>query len=247
MIASFGMFIGCLLVLLLPLLGGCGGGGAGPGAVPIIPTPAPAEQPKPARAVPVALLGNSLLAGYIDGDVRALPVERIQQQLGRPIVVENLSISGTAARQFIEGVAPLDGVPYARWVAGTNAELIVIRYGGIEALYDPTHAFMSTFAADMEMMVDQAREHGRQVVLVGCVPIPENETANGAFQARYAAADATLREISARKGVPFIDLSGVPVHADEMHDAIHPGKVYQDRASDVIAARLAEIINQGIQ
>lgn len=235
MIASLGMFLGCLLVILLPLLGGCGGG-----AAPSIPAPAPAEQPAQARAVRVAFLGDSLTAGF-DG---AHPVDRIREQLQGGIEPEDLSLGGTAAVQFIEGIAPIEGLSFAQWIAKTDAQIVVIRYGGIEALFDPSHDLMRGFAGHIEHMVAMAQARGITVALVGRITIPENDMADAAFQVRYAATDATLRDISARTGAAFIDLSGVPVYAGEMADAIHPGKAYQDRASEVIANTLAEIIKQ---
>lgn len=243
LLSILGPLVGALLLFVLPLLAGCGGGGgSGPGALPVVPTPAPVVQPEPVRAVRIAFLGDSLTAGYDSDGVRAHPVERIRDRLGVPMEPENLAISGTAAQQFFEALAPLPGVTFEQWIARTDAQLLVIRYGGIEALYDPTHDLMKGFGGHIERMVALAQARGIALVLVGRIAIPENEMADAAFQQRYSAADATLRDISARMGVPFIDLSGVPVYEGEMHDAIHPGKAYQDRASDVIAAQLAALL-----
>lgn len=239
LLSSFGLLIGALLIFVPALLAGCGGGGgSGPGALPVVPTAAPAEQPEPVRAVRIAFLGDSLTAGY-DG---ARPVERIGDRLGVPMEPENLSLTGTAAQQFFEGVAPLEGVTFEQWIAATDAQVLVIRYGGIEALFDPSHNLMAGFAGHIERMVAMALARGIAVVLVGRITIPENDMADAAFQVRYAATDATLRDISARLGATFVDLSAVPLFAGEMHDPIHPAKAYQDRASDVIAAGLAGVI-----
>lgn len=239
LLSSLGLLLGALLIFVPALLAGCGGG-SGPGALPVLPAPAPVEQPESVRPVRIAFLGDSLTAGF-EG---ARPVERISDRLGVPMEPENLAISGTAAQQFFEALEPLPGVTFEQWIGKTDAQIVVIRYGGIEALFDPSHDLMRGFAGHIERMVALAQERGIAVVLVGRITIPENDMADAAFQVRYAATDATLRDISARTGTVFIDLSGVPVYAGEMADAIHPAKPYQDRASDVIAVALAELIQQ---
>lgn len=221
------------LALVTVILAACGGGGGG-GDAPLPATAAPAPRPPVRLAFP----GDSLT----DGFPGARPVERIAQQLGGRIEAVSLGVSGTAAVQFLEGISPLPGVTFAQWAATTDAQAVVVRYGGIEALYDPTHNLMAGFGASIEAIIDIAHARGIGVVLVGKITLPVNEVADEAFQARYAATDATLREIAARRGVPYIDVSTVPVYDGEMADPIHPAQAYQNRVSDVIAAGLAPII-----
>lgn len=232
------ILLGCLLIFLIPLLSGCGGGGSGPvPAVPPPPPPAPIEQPEPVKPVRVAFLGDSLTAGGVTSTgIEALPVRRITQQLAGRIEPEDMAVGGTPAQAAIDGVFPWPGPPFAQWIAQTGARLIVIRYGAIEALFNLP---LDDFEHNVEAMVALARARGVGVVLVGRITIPPNDMAHAAFQARYAAADAVLRNISARLAVPYIDVSGVPVYAGEMYDQVHPGPAYQDRVSDVIAADLA--------
>lgn len=174
--------------------------------------------------VKAAILGDSLFAGYPGASPADYMVNYFNNLEPNLLSVENMALSGSAAERFITGYGP--STPYFQWVRETDAELLLIRYGGIEALFDPSHNLMRSFRENIEMMIDLAHAVMKKVVLVGKINIPTSPGADQGFQDRYNRVQTILNHIVYRNGIEIINLHDIP--AGPMLDEIHPAKAYQD-------------------
>ncbi|HYE41397.1 MAG TPA: SGNH/GDSL hydrolase family protein [Ramlibacter sp.] len=174
----------------------------------------------------VAIYGDSLQSGHIAVWPWRLPVppaRRLQQLLGDDYTVIDYAQPGARARDAITGAPTMPLGPFAEHVASIEADTIVLRYGGADAVLDTD---LADFERDMASMVDHARASDRRVMLVGLVFVPEHEP-------RLAAFDAAIRRVAAAAGVPFVDTRSAP--AGGLVDGIHPDQEYADRTQQLIA------------
>ncbi len=221
-----------LWLLAAAALAACGGGGGSPGFVPV-PTPEPAPPPAPApREIVYAHYGDSLTSGGT--------VPRLQAHMPGSVHLDR-SYGGSHARHVIDGIEPWASEPFAQAIQRDGADWIVLRFGGAEALAGMAPA---ETAADIDVLVGIALAAGKRVAVVGAFDVPLSETVTPEIRAVYLDIDQRMRALAASRGVPYIDVLGVPIAADEMHDPIHPGPAAQERVAVEIAERLAEIIKQ---
>ena len=204
-----------LCAMLASLCAGCGGGDAPP-ALPV-----------------VEFYGDSLTFGSIAGPAGELtrlavpPVRRAQQQLEDAAVCVDLSLPGATVADALAGVAMMPFGRFAEHVAATPATVLVIRYGGADAIRGTP---LADFERDLAAMVRLAQAAGKRVLLVGVIATTSGIT--DAFDlAVERTADAT--------GAGFVDVRAVPVTLpDDLADAVHPAQAWSDRITAAIVRHL---------
>ena len=204
-----------LCALLAALCAGCGGGDTPP-ALPV-----------------VEFYGDSLTFGSIEGPAGELtrlavpPVRRAQQQLEDAAVCVDLSLPGATVADALAGVAMMPFGRFAEHVAATPATVLVIRYGGADAIRGTP---LADFERDLAAMVRLAQAAGKRVLLVGVIATTSGIT--DAFDlAVERTADAT--------GAGFVDVRAVPVTLpDDLADAVHPAQAWSDRITAAIVRHL---------
>ena len=209
-----------LCALLAALCAGCGGGDTPP-ALPV-----------------VEFYGDSLTFGSIEGPAGELtrlavpPVRRAQQLLGCGAACVDLSLPGATVRDALDGVAMMPFGPFAGHVAATPATVLVIRYGGADAIRGTP---LADFERDLAAMARLAQAAGKRVLLVGVIATTSGIT--DAFDlAVERTADAT--------GAGFVDVRAVPVTLpDDLADAVHPAQAWSDRITAAIVRHLRPLLN----
>lgn len=204
--------------LLAALCVGCGGG----------------DQPRV-----IEWYGDSLTFGSIAGPSGELtrlavpPVRRAQELLGDTALCVDLSLPGATVRDALEGVAMMPFGPFAKHVQSTQADTLVIRYGGADAIRGTP---LIEFERDLTGVVEAAHSAGKTVLLVGAIA-----TATGVTDAF----DLSVRRVAAIQGARFVDVRPVPaVFPDDLADAVHPAQGWSDRMTEVIVAALTETVSQ---
>lgn len=188
--------------------------------------------PAPAANPVVAVLGDSLSAGYglatgtgwVDLLARRLSAE------GYPHRVANASISGDTTRG---GLARIDEV-----LAEHAPSVVIVALGGNDGLRGlPLAAMRENLAA----IVARARARGAEVVLVG-VRLPPN------YGSAYTTAfEETYAEVARAAGVALVPrlLDGVAEDNRLFQgDRIHPGADAQPRMLDNVWPALKPLLNR---
>lgn len=200
--------------LLAVLCAGCGGG-----------APAPAQV--------VEFYGDSLTFGSIEGPAGELarlsvpPVRRAQELLGDGFLCVDYSLPGATAADALAGVAGMPFGPFAEHVKTTSARLLVIRYGGADAVRGTP---LADFERDLGEMVTLAQAAGKTVLLVGVIATTTGVTDD------Y---DLAVERAADAFGTGFIDVRAVPVTwPDDLADDVHPAQAWSDRITALIAKSL---------
>ncbi len=200
--------------LLAALCAGCGGG-----------APAPAQV--------VEFYGDSLTFGSIEGPAGELarlsvpPVRRAQELLGAGFLCVDYSLPGATAADALAGVAGMPFGPFAEHVKTTSARLLVIRYGGADALRAVP---LADFERDLAAMVALAQAAGKRVLLVGVIATATGETDDF---------DLAVERTADAHGTGFVDVRAVPYTLpDDLADAVHPAQAWSDRITALIAKSL---------
>lgn len=200
--------------LLAALCAGCGGG-----------APAPAQV--------VEFYGDSLTFGSIEGPAGELarlsvpPVRRAQELLGAGFLCVDYSLPGATAADALAGVAGMPFGPFAEHVKTTSARLLVIRYGGADALRAVP---LADFERDLAAMVALAQAAGKRVLLVGVIATATGETDDF---------DLAVERTADAHGTGFVDVRAVPYTLpDDLADAVHPAQAWSDRITAAIAQAL---------
>jgi hypothetical protein len=200
--------------LLAALCAGCGGG-----------APAPAQV--------VEFYGDSLTFGSIEGPAGELarlsvpPVRRAQELLGDGFLCVDYSLPGATAADALAGVAGMPFGPFAEHVKTTSARLLVIRYGGADAVRGTP---LADFERDLGEMVTLAQAAGKTVLLVGVIATTTGVTDD------Y---DLAVERAADAFGTGFIDVRAVPVTwPDDLADDVHPAQAWSDRITALIAKSL---------
>ena len=200
-----------LCALLAALCAGCGGG----------------------EAVPwIEFYGDSLTFGAIEGPPGAItrlavpPVRRAQQMLGCGAACVDLSLPGATVRDALDGVAMMPFGPFAEHVAATPATVLVIRYGGADAIRGTP---LADFERDLAAMVRLAQAAGKRVLLVGVIATTSGIT--DAF-------DLAVERTADAWGTGFVDVRAVPGDPDETADGTHPAQAWSDRITAAIVQHL---------
>lgn len=206
--------------LLAALCAGCGGG-------------SPDESPAaPAQRV-IEFYGDSLTFGSIEGPAGSLtrlavpPVRRAQELLGDSALCVDLSLPGATVADALAGVAMMPFGRFAEHVAGTAASVLVIRYGGADAVRGTP---LANFERDLGEMVSLAQAAGKTVLLVGVIATQDGATDDF---------DLAVERTADALGTGFVDVRAVPVtFPDDLADGVHPAQAWSDRITALIAKSL---------
>jgi acyl-CoA thioesterase-1 len=184
----------------------------------------------PASACRLAMLGDSLTAGYGVGESDALParLEVALRQRGVDCAVINAGVSGDTSAG---GAARLD------WVLGDQPTHLLVELGGNDALRGLPVEQLRT---NLDQIITAAQARGVQVMLAGMLAPPNLGRAYGeAFKEIYV-------DLARQHGIslyPFI-LDGVVLQSGLMQaDGIHPNA----RGVEVIVERLAPVVGAFLQ
>lgn len=209
------------VALLLAFLTACGGGDSRVG-------------PQKSRPPVVGFWGDSITSGSVNtsaGWLSPRPVERMQQLAGDAFVALDRSLPGATALDALAGLQPFDL---------EGIDVVVLRYGMADAVRQ-VHADDRAFAQAVDDLV--LRAGARRVVLTGIPKItvrPDLPGVDDALVAQVAAYDLALRELAARRGIPFIDVRALPFAITDLADTIHPAQGYSDRIAALIVRQLLE-------
>ena len=191
-----------------------------------------AARAQPAKGPPVkiAMLGDSLTAGYGLRAEEALPnqLEKRLREGGLALTIVNHGVSGDTTEG---GLQRLD------WMLGDRPDIVIVALGGNDALrgLDPRQT-----EQNLDQILARLRTDGMPVVLAGMLA-PRN------FGSTYAQAfDGLYPRLAAKHGAilyPFL-LDGVAMdQALNQPDGIHPNA----RGAALIAERLAPVVRQAIE
>jgi acyl-CoA thioesterase-1 len=128
------------------------------------PTPAPAfSQPTPVAATKIAVLGDSLSAGYGLPESEAFPavVESLLRGRGHSVQVLNAGVSGDTTAG---GLNRLD------WILRQAPDILVVELGGNDALRGQP---LANIEANLREIIRKARAAGARVLLLG-MDLPTN-------------------------------------------------------------------------
>ncbi len=202
--------------LLAALCAGCGGGS--PDEPPAAPTPRVIE-----------FYGDSLTFGSIEGPAGSLtrlavpPVRRAQEMLGDAALCVDLSLPGATVADALAGVAMMPFGRFAEHVAATQASVLVVRYGGADALRGVA---VADFERDLAELVRLAQAAHKRVLLVGVIATPTGATDDF---------DLAVERAADALGAGFVDVRAVPYSLpDDLADAVHPAQAWSDRMTAAI-------------
>jgi len=208
--------------LLAALCAGCGGG----------------DTPPPRAPRVVEFYGDSLTFGSIAGPSGELtrlavpPVRRAQELLGASALCVDLSLPGATVRDALDGVAMMPFGRFAEHVATTPASVLVVRYGGADALRGVP---LAEFEQDLAELVRLAQAAHKRVLLVGVIATPTGAT--DAF-------DLAVERTADALGAGFVDVRAVPFALpDDLADGVHPAQAWSDRITAAIVRHLRPLLN----
>ena len=209
-----------LCALLAALCAGCGGGDAPP-ALPV-----------------VEFYGDSLTFGSIEGPAGTVtrlavpPVRRAQEQMEDAAVCVDLSLPGATVRDALDGVAMMPFGRFAEHVATTPASVLVVRYGGADAIRGTP---LPDFERDLSALVTLAQAAGKTVWLVGVIATPTGVTDDF---------DLAVERTADAFGVGFVNVRAVPFALpDDLADGVHPAQAWSDRITAAIVRHLRPLLN----
>ena len=201
--------------LLAALCAGCGGGDA-------------AQAPRV-----VEFYGDSLTFGSIAGPSGELtrlavpPVRRAQEWLGDTALCVDLSLPGATVADALAGAAMMPFGRFADHVKTTRASVLVVRYGGADAVRGTP---LPDFERDLSAMVNLAQAAGKAVLLVGVIATPGGAT---------DAYDLAVERTADAHGAGFVDVRSVPFALpDDLADGVHPAQAWSDRITAAIVRHL---------
>ncbi|MEJ2580363.1 MAG: arylesterase [Acidobacteriota bacterium] len=122
-----------------------------------------AAAPTPTSATTIAVLGDSLGAGYGLPEIEAFPavVQRLLRERGHDVQVLNASVSGDTTA---------GGVNRLEWDLQQTPEILVVELGGNDALRGQP---LENIEANLRQIVRGAGERGARVLLLG-MDLPTN-------------------------------------------------------------------------
>ena len=204
-----------ILSAVCAALCGCGGDGA------------------PAAPALIEFYGDSLTFGSINGPAGSLtrldvpPVRRAQELLGSAALCIDLSLPGATVADALAGAAMMPFGRFADHVKTTRASVLVVRYGGADAVRGTP---LPDFERDLSAMVNLAQAAGKTVLLVGVIATP-----GGATDAYDLAVERTADALAAG----FVDVRAVPYALpDHLADGVHPAQAWSDRITASIVQHL---------
>ena len=204
-----------LCAVLASMCVGCGGG----------------DQPRV-----IEWYGDSLTFGSIAGPSGELtrlavpPVRRAQELLGDTALCVDLSLPGATVRDALDGVAMMPFGPFAKHVQSTQADTLVIRYGGADAIRGTP---LIEFERDLAAMVAAAQAAGKTVLLVGVIATSSGVTDDF---------DLAVERVADAMGAGFVDVRAVPVSfPGDLADAVHPAQAWSDRITAAIVMAIGRL------
>ena len=204
-----------LCAVLASMCVGCGGG----------------DQPRV-----IEWYGDSLTFGSIAGPSGELtrlavpPVRRAQELLGDTALCVDLSLPGATVRDALDGVAMMPFGPFAKHVQSTQADTLVIRYGGADAIRGTP---LIEFERDLAAMVAAAQAAGKTVLLVGVIATSSGVTDDF---------DLAVERVADAMGAGFVDVRAVPAaFPDDLADAVHPAQAWSDRITAAIVMAIGRL------
>lgn len=208
-----------LCALLAALCAGCGGG----------------DTPSPSAPRVIEFYGDSLTFGSIAGPSGELtrlavpPVRRAQDLLGASALCVDLSLPGATVADALAGVAMMPFGRFAEHVASTSASVLVIRYGGADAVRGTP---LADFERDLGEMVTLAQAAGKTVLLVGVIATTSGVTDDF---------DTAVERIADAFGTGFVDVRTVPfTWPGDLADGVHPAQDWSDRITVLMVGSLAK-------
>ena len=185
----------------------------------------------PASAEPlrIAMLGDSLTAGFGLSPDQALPsrLEKALKATGRDVSVANHGVSGDTSAG---GLARLD------WTLGDKPRLVIVALGANDALrgLDPEET-----EKNLDAIITRAKEAGAAVLLCG-MKAPRN------YGPEYVAKfDGVYERLAKKHGVPLVPflLEGVAMMPDlNQPDGIHPNA----RGVDAIVTHMVPVVGKAL-
>lgn len=193
----------------------------------------------PATPVPgvplVGFYGDSLTAGTIEGTpnntMSVPPVRRMNELAGGAFFGISYARPGATVALALEGGRAMPYAPWASHVRQAPEHWMVLRYGGADYVVGTPG---DTLRSQVATLVEQARAAGKQPILVG---VPNLLPGIGGV-------DSLLRDLAARMGAPFIELTHVAVAPGDQPDGIHPGQGLSDRIAAEMVRQLLPIIRE---
>jgi lysophospholipase L1-like esterase len=167
----------------------------------------------------------------------------------------------------VGGASTASFIAEGRWtrllaaLAGTAsapADLVVIQFGHNDQKHPGILDARGGFAANLERMVEDARERGADVAL--CTPVERRRFADGRLTPSHGPFPAAVRDVGRRLEVPVIDLTGftswlyewlgdeasaglfshfAPGEAAAWPDGLRDDTHFRDRGADAVAAYVA--------
>ncbi|HEY8573695.1 arylesterase [Phenylobacterium sp.] len=198
-------------------------------AVGLAAAPTLAAEAKAAPARSVAILGDSITAGYGLPASQALPA-RLQAELARMGVPARVIPAGRSGDTTAGGAARVDrAVP-------KGADVCVVALGGNDLL---TGEDPSRVRANLDRIVTRLKARGVTVVLAG-VQVPP--LLGGGYASAF---NGAFSSVARKHGVLFLPdlLAGVALNSRlNQPDGIHPNAA----GVTVIARRLAPVVAKGL-
>jgi len=225
---------------------GCGGGGDGSESAQ---ASNPGTTAPPQRTVVVDYYGDSTIWGTVSGHpgqqyTKNPPVvlqAELTRRCGFPVTVNNFAVPGTYASQLLYGSSEYGGLPFAKRMADSHADLVIP--GGYGMNDAAGYADAPSFRFHMSELVRIAKESGKKVVMeTPNPPVPDGTYTLPQQPATVAQFVPILRDIATQQNVPIVDQYSpyLPPLISEFPDGIHPSEdvAYQKamRVADVIAS-----------
>lgn len=215
---------------------GCGGGGS--------PTSS-AHVP----VVDVAMFGDSTQAGYSALSPVPTPpaaaVQRLLQQAGLNAAVTSYGVPGSQLYQLLNG-ADGTGLTWSQKLASTSAAVIVDNHG-INDSWLGIETPLEDYRASLVAMVEQAKAHGKVMVLETPNPIvPAAQGLRMNLPAHEAKVQA-MRDVAAATGTVLCDVNQAIkdrglVTLEWIADGVHPTQpLYEGAIAQTLAKCLAPL------
>lgn len=157
------------------------------------------------------------------------PVRRAQELLGGAALCVDLSLPGATVADALAGVPMMPFGPFAQHVQSTQADTLVIRYGGADAIRGTP---LDEFERDLSVLVHLAQDAGKTVLLVGVIATPTGVTDD------Y---DLIVERTADAFGTGFVDVRAVPfTWPGDLADGVHPAQDWSDRITVLMVGSLAK-------
>jgi hypothetical protein len=133
---------------------------------------------------------------------------------------------------YLAGVAMMPFGRFAEHVATTPASVLVVRYGGADALRGVP---LAEFEQDLAELVRLAQAAHKRVLLAGVIATTSGVTDDF---------DLAVERTADALGAGFVDVRAVPYALpDDLADGVHPAQAWSDRITAAIVRHLRPLLN----